>query len=231
MYMYPMLFDNQVTYIYWWTNSESWGALTTDHMPLAVMVIGQWRHCWVLSTDVWFVIMIWSKWLVLIVKKSKEFLPPSPPQILLLLSVYSLQFIILIHNGSIYTCLAVFLCCRLISTLEAHLDAYGLDPLPEGFAKLFPGSITLGQAVASWKHIVHYQCHLEYNFSFHWLFHCAVYIVYFSCSKLITSCWLYMHFIYVQSLGRYLCVQLIMSDCVYTHTHLTVHRYNIVFKT
>ena len=59
-----------------------------------------------------------------------------------------------------------FLCCSLISTLEAHLETYGLDPIPERLAKLFPEHITLGQAVATWKHIIRYQCHLKYEHGF-----------------------------------------------------------------
>ena len=49
------------------------------------------------------------------------------------------------------------LLCRLLDILEAHLDQYGLDPLSPDIAKRFPESITVSQAVATWKAIVSYQ--------------------------------------------------------------------------
>ena len=56
--------------------------------------------------------------------------------------------------------------CRLIDTLEAHLDQYGLDPLHPDIAKRFPESITVSQAVATWKAIVSYQQHYEHTINF-----------------------------------------------------------------
>ena len=41
--------------------------------------------------------------------------------------------------------------------LETHLDQYGLDPLLPDIAKTFPESITVSQAVATWKAIIYYQ--------------------------------------------------------------------------
>ena len=55
----------------------------------------------------------------------------------------------------------LFFFCRLLDTLEAHLDQYGLDPLLPDIAKRFPKSITVSQAVATWKAIVSYQQHYE----------------------------------------------------------------------
>ena len=52
--------------------------------------------------------------------------------------------------------------CRLLETLEAHVERYGLDPLPSHFRKKFPESITLGQTAATWKHIVIYQCQINH---------------------------------------------------------------------
>ena len=45
--------------------------------------------------------------------------------------------------------------CRLVDTLEAHLDQYSLPPLPD--LDQLPGDITIGQAVSTWKHVVIYQ--------------------------------------------------------------------------
>ena len=52
---------------------------------------------------------------------------------------------------------------RLLDTLEAHLRRYGLDPLHPDIAKTFPGSITVSQAVATWKAIIYYQQRYEHE--------------------------------------------------------------------
>ena len=59
-----------------------------------------------------------------------------------------------------------FFSYRLLDTLEAHLDQYGLDPLLPDIAKRFPESITVSQAVATWKAIVFYQQHYEQDINF-----------------------------------------------------------------
>lgn len=46
--------------------------------------------------------------------------------------------------------------CSLVEEVTIHNERYGLEPLPK-FAEKFPKSITLGQTIATWKHIVHYQ--------------------------------------------------------------------------
>lgn len=45
---------------------------------------------------------------------------------------------------------------RLVETLEAFLERNSLPEIKDFHAE-FPGSITLAQAVAVWKHIVWYQ--------------------------------------------------------------------------
>ena len=69
------------------------------------------------------------------------------------------------HTHSIVVSKFIFF-CRLIDTLEAHLDQYGLDPLSPDIAKRFPESITVSQAVATWKAIVSYQQHYEREINF-----------------------------------------------------------------
>ena len=51
----------------------------------------------------------------------------------------------------------------LIDTLVAHLDNYGLERLPPQFEKQFPRTITVGQAVATWKAIVFSQQQHEHD--------------------------------------------------------------------
>jgi len=47
-------------------------------------------------------------------------------------------------------------CSRLVDTLEVFLERNGLAGIKH-FRDEFPGSITLAQSVAVWKHIVRYQ--------------------------------------------------------------------------
>ena len=53
--------------------------------------------------------------------------------------------------------------CSLIDTLVAHLDNYGLEGLPPQFEKQFSQTITVGQAIATWKAIVFYQQQHEHD--------------------------------------------------------------------
>lgn len=57
--------------------------------------------------------------------------------------------------------------CRLVDTLKAHLDQYGiglpLGQLTDDLSHL-PADLTIGQAVSTWKHIVLYQ-HKKTNVS------------------------------------------------------------------
>ena len=49
---------------------------------------------------------------------------------------------------------------RLLDTLEVYLDQYTTKKLPLGIDR-FPDSITVGQAVSTWKEIVKYQNRYE----------------------------------------------------------------------
>ena len=51
----------------------------------------------------------------------------------------------------------------LISAVAAHLNDYGLEGLPHQFEEQFPQTITVGQAVATWKAIVFYQQQHEHD--------------------------------------------------------------------
>ena len=51
----------------------------------------------------------------------------------------------------------------LIDTLVADLDNYELEELPPQFEEQFPQTITVGQAVATWKAIVFYQQQHEHD--------------------------------------------------------------------
>ena len=53
--------------------------------------------------------------------------------------------------------------CSLIDTLVAHLDNYKLEGLPPQFEEQFSQTITVGQAVATWKAIVFYQQQHEHD--------------------------------------------------------------------
>ena len=44
-----------------------------------------------------------------------------------------------------------------MDTLEVHVEQHSLGNLPPGYADKFPDSITVGQAVATWKEIIRYQ--------------------------------------------------------------------------
>ena len=52
---------------------------------------------------------------------------------------------------------------RLMETLEVYVDQYIQCQLPPGVADRFPESITVGQAVSTWKEMISYQKNYEAN--------------------------------------------------------------------
>ena len=64
-----------------------------------------------------------------------------------LIATYAMQLQLLFSAHITYS---------LVEEVTIHNKRYGLEPLPR-FAERFPKSIKLGQTIATWKHIVHYQ--------------------------------------------------------------------------
>ena len=52
----------------------------------------------------------------------------------------------------------------LMETLEVYVDQYIQCQLPPGVADRFPESITVGQAVSTWKAMIYYQKNYEANY-------------------------------------------------------------------
>lgn len=50
---------------------------------------------------------------------------------------------------------------RLAETLQVYLEEYSQQELPSSIVDRFPASITVGQAVTTWKEIVKYQHRYE----------------------------------------------------------------------
>ena len=57
----------------------------------------------------------------------------------------------------------ILFACSLINAVVDHLNDYGLEGLPHQFKEQFPQTITVGEAVATWKAIVFYQQQHEHD--------------------------------------------------------------------